>query len=332
MYRIYFPLFKRMLVTGISGPIEMWQAAENLNRSRRTKIDPVTISTIAEHIGPVAGMGGLSLFAENDYATAPQAELIVLAPMWGNPRNSVRQSETLRSWLVEQYRAGAKIIATGTSVCFLAEQGLLDGLAATTHWYYFDQFRRFYPNVDLNTHQFITHADGLYCAGSINALSDLVLYLIRERYGDDISRVVEQHFSHEINRTFEQPFFSKGSHQHHDEEIISAQEWALKHWNTDITQKLWSYAIEMPERTFSRRFKLATGMTPLAWLRHIRMERARELLRATNLPIDEITENVGFSDASYFSRIFQQDTGLSPQKYRVMVRDKLFAAQTVSDR
>lgn len=316
-----------MLVTGVSGPIEMWHAAENLSRSRRKDIQPITITTVSDHTGPVSGMGGLSLYSEMDYSNSPTGDLVVLAPMWGNPRSCVRKNEALRNWLVDQYKRGAKIIATGTSACFLADQGLLDNLSATTHWYYFEQFRRFYPNVDLNTHQFITHADGLYCAGSINALSDLVLYLIRQRYGDDISRVVEQHFSHEINRTFEKPFFTKGSHQHHDEEIIEAQEWALKYWDQPITQKSWSDQIKMPERTFSRRFKLATGMTPLSWITEIKMEKARELLRATNLPLDEIADAVGFNDTAYFSNKFSKVSGLTPQKYRLMVRDKLFAAQ-----
>lgn len=327
MYQICFPLFDRMLLTGISGPSEMWQAAEKLVRSRKSDVSPVSVSTVSDSVGPVATVGGLKLVADRKYADARVYDLIVLAPIWGNPRYSVSHNERLRLWLMDQHQKGAKIIATGTSVCFLAEQGMLDGLDATTHWYYFDHFRRFYPHVNLNTHQFLTYADGLYCAGSINALSDLVLYLIRERYGDDISRVVEQHFSHEINRTFEKPFFTKGSHQHHDEEIIAAQEWALKYWRERFTQSQWSASVGMAERTFGRRFKQVTGLTPLAWLRHIRLDKARELLRATNLPVSEISESVGFHDTTYFARLFDQFAGMSPQQYRVMVRDKLFAAQ-----
>lgn len=327
MYRIYFPLSEQMLVTGISGPTEMWHAAENLTRSQKKDVVPLEITTIAEQIGPVSCVGGLSVYAEQSFEQTDVADLIVLAPLWGNPRLRVRKSEAMRTWLLDQYHQGAKIIATGTSVCFLAEQGMLDDQPATTHWYYFDLFKKFYPKVLLNQHQFITYADGLYCAGSINALTDLVLYLIRDRYGDDISRVVEQHFAHEINRTFEKPFFTKGSHQHHDEDIIAAQEWAMKNWNKPITQADWSQQVGMSERTLSRRFKLATGMTPLHWVREIKMEKARELLRSTNLPAEEIADATGYNDASYFSRIFSQVTGVTPQKYRIMVRDKLFSAQ-----
>ena len=328
MYRICFPLFDRMLLTGVSGPTEMWQAAEKLVRSRKAGIAPIEIATVSDVIAPIEAVGGLRIMADRDYKDSQVCDLIVLAPIWGNPRYAVRHHEALRQWLVTQHQQGAKIIATGTSVCFLAEQGLLDGLDATTHWYYFEHFRRFYPQVNLNTHQFITYSDGLYCAGSINALSDLVLYLIRERYGDAISRVVEQHFSHEINRTFDKPFFTKGGHQHHDEDIIAAQEWALQHWRTSFTQAVWSAEVGLSERTFGRRFKQVTGLTPLVWVRHIRLDKARELLRATNLPVGEIAESVGFHDTGYFSRLFDQFAGMSPQKYRVMVRDKLFSAQT----
>ncbi|WP_199609739.1 GlxA family transcriptional regulator [Flocculibacter collagenilyticus] len=331
MLTIAFPLFEQMLVTGVSGPTEMWQAAEDLARSHRQSIDPSNICTFSQQQGLVKGHGGIKLYADHAYHDDVQCDLIVVAPMWGNPRVGVKRNPELREWLSKQYSGGARIVATGTSVCFLAELGLLNGLVATTHWYYFEHFKRFYPNVELNTHQFITHAKGLYCAGSINSLSDLVLYLIRERYGQHIAGIVERHFSHEINRIFEQPYFTKGGLQHHDEEIIAAQEWAMSCWNEDFSQKRWSEQVGMSERTFSRRFKQSTGMTPLNWLREVKMQKARELLRATNLTIEAIAEHTGFLDAAYFSRLFKKLVSISPKQYRKMVRDKLFIAQQEYD-
>lgn len=328
MYKIYMPLFEQMLTTGVSGPIEMWQAAENLARSSRSAFEEVKFRTIAPNVGVVKTFGGLGLYADHAFNESDKCNMVILAPMWGNPRLGVRRNKAMGEWLVQRYNSGATIVAVGTSVCFLAEHGLLDSLPATTHWYYFDMFKKFYPNVQLNTHQFITFADGIYTAGSINALSDLILYFIRENYDESIATVIEQHFSHEINRTFDQPFFTKGGHQHHDENIIAAQEWAMRNWNAQFSQKHWSEQIGMSERTFTRRFKQVIGMTPLEWLREIKMEKARELLRATNLPIDSIAENVGYADAAYFSRMFTKLVSITPLEYRKMVRDKVFSAQS----
>ncbi len=72
----------------------------------------------------------------------------------------------------------------------------------------------------------------------------------------------------------------------------------------------------MEERTFLRRFKAATGMTPTDYCQHIRVGKARELLEFTRRPVDQIAWSVGYEDASAFRRLFQRIMGLSPGEYR----------------
>lgn len=324
MFRIAIPLYPKALVTGISGPMEMFHAAENLAVARHRSLEPVAMTTVSENGASVECTGGLRIEPHTNLEQAGQQDLIVLAPIWGNPMTTVRQSQPLQDWLVQQHRGGATLIATGTTVCLLAETGLLDNKTATTHWYFFERFRRLYPQVELNTHQFVTFSDNIYCAGSINALSDLILYLIDQRYGSEISRVVEQHFSHEINRTYEKPFFLQGGNQHHDEEIVRAQEWINQHWAEDVSLQRWCDAIDLSIRTMNRRFREATGVTPIRYLQDLRISKARELLRDTNLPVAEVAEMSGYRDQAYFARLFRQRTDMSPHEYRKMVRGKTF--------
>jgi transcriptional regulator GlxA family with amidase domain len=77
-------------------------------------------------------------------------------------------------------------------------------------------------------------------------------------------------------------------------------------------------------RTLNRRFRQATGMTPLQYLTEQRIDEARQLLLHTNLAITEIALRVGLRDASNFARIFRQSTGVSPRNYRHAVRGKAF--------
>ncbi|TYP70676.1 two-component system response regulator YesN [Paenibacillus methanolicus] len=67
---------------------------------------------------------------------------------------------------------------------------------------------------------------------------------------------------------------------------------------------------------FSSVFKKETKLTFVAYLMNIRMEAAKELLRATDLKAFEIAERVGFSDPNYFSFCFKKQVGISPKEYR----------------
>jgi len=68
--------------------------------------------------------------------------------------------------------------------------------------------------------------------------------------------------------------------------------------------------------TAYRHIKSLTGMTPGEFIRNIRLKRAAQLLRSTDLPITEVAVTVGFSTPSYFTRSFQQEYGMSPSNYR----------------
>ena len=81
----------------------------------------------------------------------------------------------------------------------------------------------------------------------------------------------------------------------------------------------------MTTRTLHRRFRAATGMTPVHYQHTIRTEEAKALLLNTNLPVAEVGWQVGFHDASVFSRRFRTLAGVTPRQYRIAVRGKVFA-------
>jgi transcriptional regulator GlxA family with amidase domain len=74
----------------------------------------------------------------------------------------------------------------------------------------------------------------------------------------------------------------------------------------------------------NRRFKRATGMTPLSYLQSLRIAGAKDLLRHSNLTVGDIAWQLGIQDVSYFSQLFRRHSGMSPLRYREAVRGKLF--------
>lgn len=331
MHPSLFISYPKALLTSISLPMEMINAAVAVARIKQAKNNLCKCYVIDagsknhEQGKPLTFMSGLRLQADFHLTTAPQANIIFVPPIWGKPEVVVEHSKELIEWLTEQHALGVKICATGTGVCLLAKAGLLDGKVATTHWYYFKQFEQKYPQVNLQKRHFITQAGNLYCCASINALVDLVLYFIESYFSKEVSQVIEQHFSHEISRTYEKPWYSSGDTRHPDERIIEVQQWILSHHSRqNINLQELAQMANMSVRNFTRRFKLAAGKSALDYIMQLKIQTAMELLKKTNLSHEDIADQLGFKDASYFSRQFKQINKITPSEYRKMVRGKLF--------
>lgn len=75
-------------------------------------------------------------------------------------------------------------------------------------------------------------------------------------------------------------------------------------------------AVNLGRSVFYGKIKSIVGMTPVDFVRHIRMQRAEELISRSNYPFSQIAYMVGFSDPKYFSKCFKKETGMTPSEYR----------------
>ena len=72
----------------------------------------------------------------------------------------------------------------------------------------------------------------------------------------------------------------------------------------------------LADRTFKRRFAVATGLSPMEYVHTLRLEEAKQMLEAGDLPIEAVANEVGYEDASFFGRLFRRKVGLTPAQYR----------------
>jgi len=84
---------------------------------------------------------------------------------------------------------------------------------------------------------------------------------------------------------------------------------------------------KLAERTFKRRFVIATGLTPIAYVQRLRIEDAKKRLERTDAPVDEISWQVGYEDPAFFRRLFKRTTSLAPAAYRKRFRIPDFPRQ-----
>lgn len=325
MLRITFFICDQMLATSTTLPLEQLRAAQNFSLAARHRAPPMEIVLASVDGRPVLTNTGIRFAADCGLQEINHSDITYIPALWRNPQPQIQQNLPALDWLRNQHDAGNTIAGVGTGCCFLAEAGLLDHKAATTHWHYFEQFQKRYPQVQLKRQYFITKADNLYCTGSVNSLADLTIHFIQRLFSGPIARHVERHFFHEIRKASGSESSYGLTSAHPDEDIIRAQLWLHENFSQEIRLAQVARRFDMSVRSFNRRFKAATGETPLQYLHSARIQIAKELLQTSNLSIGEIAYRAGYQDLAHFTRLFKRLLGVTPSQYRTTVRAKMFS-------
>ena len=318
----------RALGSTVTIPLEMLSAANDIAKAQRQRDKLIGIELVGIDNKIVELSGGLTMKCAKILKKAANSDLIFIPGVWGNPRASVAKNHQLQNWIKGQYRTGATLCAVTTGAFFVAATGLLNGKAATTHWRFFDQFQRTYPEVKLQRKRFITSVENIYCTGSVNAVRDIMLHFIEQYFGESTANQISRHFTHELKKSYESLILSRDQKTtHHDEEIIKLQEWLQENYHLYIRISAVADKFRMSVRSLNRRFKLATDSTPLQYLQGLRIKHAKELLKQSNLLVAEVADKVGYQDVSYFTSLFKKLNAVTPNEYRQLVRNKLFVTE-----
>lgn len=326
-----FLLLEQMLSTSITLPIEMLRAAEGAAYAQNRAALRLNLASVAVTSEAVSTQSGFKFQPDYTLADIAHTDMLIIPALWRNPQPLIKQNPELLRWLRQLNEAGSLIIGVGTGCCLMAAAGLLDSKPATTHWHYFDQFERRYPKALLKRQYFITQANNLYCAASVNAVADLTVHFIHRAYGADIAHHVQRNFSHEIRKDIAKTSYFSDSHYfddkhryHPDEVIVQAQIWLQDHCYQELKIEHLAQHFGMSVRTFNRRFKAATDQSPMAYVQALRIDMAKDLLQSSNLTVAEVAERVGYKDTSYFNAVFKKLLATTPRAYRSTVRAKLF--------
>lgn len=321
-------LYPQALATSLTLPMEILQAASQMASAQRRSDAQVEFLLAGASRRLITLDSGLTLKPAATLDTLPTPDLLIVPAIWRNPLTVLRSSVPWVALLQKLAATGTRICSVGTGSFLLAEAGLLAGKPATTHWNYFDQFSRRYPDVDLKNRHLITQTENLYCVGSVNSIADLMVHIVEEWFGSNIARAIENQFSPEIRQSFNAAAYQdEADSSHHDEDIARVQHWLQSNLSSPITMADLASALHWNSRTLNRRFRAATSMTPIAYLQSLRISNAKELLRHSNLAVGEIALQVGLQDTSYFSQLFRRHCGMTPLRYREAVRGKLFEPQ-----
>ncbi|MFE4021257.1 GlxA family transcriptional regulator [Streptomyces sp. NPDC059101] len=218
-------------------------------------------------------------------------------------------------------RPGTRIASICTGAFVLAAAGLLDGRRATTHWRSVDDFRRLFPQIELDADVLYTDEGDVLTAAGVASGVDLCLHMVRCDHGAAVANDVAR-------RTVVPPHREGGQAQYvrrpvPEPQVSStgaARAWALEHLDRPLSLRELAARESMSVRTFTRRFREEVGLSPVQWLTQQRIERARQLLEETVLTVDRVAADAGFGTAASLRQHFQVALGVSPRAYRSTFR------------
>jgi transcriptional regulator GlxA family with amidase domain len=229
----------------------------------------------------------------------------------------VAKNKELVTWIREQYKSGAEVASICTGAFLLAATGLLEGKSCSTHWIAAADFKRQFPNINLELDKLITVEDGLYTNGGAYSFLNLVLFLVEKYFDRQTAVVCSKMYQIDIDRTSQSPFIIFQKQKNHGDELVSkAQTYIEENLSKKVSFEELAAKLSISRRNFDRRFIRAVGNTPVEYLQRVKVEVAKRTLEHGRKSIFEVMEEVGYSDDKAFREVFKKITGLSPLDYK----------------
>jgi transcriptional regulator GlxA family with amidase domain len=292
------------------------------------RLEPFDLSSVAEVFtsSPVAGTyafqvsgaatqsitttHGYRLVAPAGPRAVDHADTVVVPGFAGEPqRHGLAAIRRAR-------RRGARLVSICTGAFALAEAGVLDGLAATTHWLRTDELAARFPAVNVHPDVlFVDNGDVLTSAGAAAGL-DLCLHIVRRDLGTAVANEVARRVVVAPHRDGGQAQYVERPVSAPSGRLADTRAWSLDALGEDLDVSTMARHANLSPRHFARLFTAETGTTPYRWLTAQRLLYARHLLETTVLSIDEVATLSGFNTAAAMREHFRRELRTSPTAYR----------------
>jgi transcriptional regulator GlxA family with amidase domain len=272
--------------------------------------------------GPVRLQGGMSIDTRPLPRTrASQAAVVLVPGIWVEDARQLRARIELEDcrqvirYIRRRAGSGAWVAASCSAVFLLQAAGLIDGRQSTTTWWLAPELARLAPLSHVEGNRILCVDGPVITAGAAFAQSDVMLYLLRHRFGpqmvDGVSRVLLLHERAESAQFVVPSMLASG------DALVSK-----------LTRRVEAALPEIPsvadlakelcvsERTLSRHVRHATGMGTNAMIQSIRVHRARLLLRSSRMTVEQVALAVGYRDSTALRRLMHKAVGTSPGRVR----------------
>ncbi|WP_406873630.1 GlxA family transcriptional regulator [Aminobacter sp. P9b] len=309
---VLLPGFSQLCLSSLLDPLRIAnvQAGQPLFRWRLMSLDGQPVESAS---GISVEVSGNSLRQHQAMAFDPHGAVAICSGE-GVEQQSCQE---LRAFLRRVHSAGIPIFALGTATWLLADAALLGSARCTIHWNKMAALSETFYDLAIDDALFVRDGQIVTCAGEFAAF-DLAMELIQERCGTEISNRVCQHVTADRWRDGAScqsvpPGLRYGKTGKSLLRVIKLME-----RNTEDPLSLGEIAsqLRLSRRQIERLFETHLSTTPRRHYATIKLQKARQLLELTDMPVTDVAIACGFISPSYFSKSFKDHFDILPSALR----------------
>ncbi len=265
---------------------------------------------LSETGAPVRAYNGVRVGVDGALTELERHETLVICAGEDVGQNT---SKRLINWLRREVRRGMDFGALSSGTYVLALAGLLSGKRVTTHWEYRAALTEILPDVIMETAIFSIDGRLFTTAGGAAAM-DMMLERIRARHGAELATWVADQMVYTDPRLPDhaQRATLQARAQVRNGKLAMALQIMENNIEDPLTPDEISGVVKLSTRQLERLFAKHIGISPKRYYLRLRLEKARDLLRQTDLNVTDVSVACGFKSLSHFSKSYRAAYGISP--------------------
>lgn len=308
--KVGFFLSKDFTMIALASVIEVLRMANQLTGENLYKW--ITLSETGE---PVSASDSLQINVDQSISQHQDIDLLIVCGGINIKQNS---HPKILNWLCHLDRSNVQLGGICTGSYMLAKAGLLEDQPCSIHWEYLAGIQEEFPRVMSSNKLFSTSANRMTCSGG-TAPMDMMLSLVTKQHGHQLSSAISEMFVCERIRNSEDiqkvPIKTLiGTSQPKLLDIVALMEANLEEI---ISMDDMASYVNLSRRQLERLFQKYLMCSPSRYYLNLRIIRAKQLLKHTNLSIIEISIACGFVSNPHFSKCYRDYFGLPPREERL---------------
>ena len=309
VYRVDLVLVDGFALMSYAAVVEPLRAANLLAGERICETRHLSVTG-----GDARSSGGAVIPVDGRLGGRKDADLVLLVA-GGDPMRLVLDG--VFGWLRGLARAGAVLGGVSGGPVLLARAGVMSGRRMTVHWEHAAELAEAVPGLLLEKSLYVVDRDRVTCGGGTAPL-DLMHALIAGRFGSGFACRVSDWFLHTEVRPPAGPQRAGLAERigTTSRPVLDAVAIMEDHLADPLSLDQLAALVGVSGRQLNRLFGRHLGVSAMAYCRKLRLEKSRQLLRASPLNLTQIALSTGFAGSSHFSSSFRSAFGATPGSVR----------------
>jgi transcriptional regulator GlxA family with amidase domain len=305
--RVVFALFPGCEIMDVAGPLQAFHEAAGFGMPYELVHAAATGSVRTAQGLDLTGLAPFPVVGPDDRVIVP-----------GYTLADTRPPAKLVAWVRRAAAAGAQVCSVCTGTFVLGEAGLLDGRRCTTHWKRVRELQQRFPRATVVGERLFVEDGPVMSSAGIASGIDMALALLEHDGGpvlaSSVARELVVYMRRDGSHAQESVYLDYQTHMNPGVHVV--QQHLVAH--PESCDKLADLArmAGMSERTLTRAFRRATGLSVHAYRERLRLERAHDLLQSPTMTMEAIASACGYADARQLRRIWGARRGTPPRGRR----------------